>query len=457
MRSRLAIRLIAGFVAVAVAAVFVLAGLTLWRTKHTVGQLAAERQQSTADVIAASLAVSYQNGDGWAADDTHSAVMLAVQANGALTVLDAGGAVVQLHGPMGNLYQSEAISDGDERRAAVIVDGRQVGTAVVTFTSGELAQAEQHVRDALRGAVLIGALLAAIVALGVAIPLARRVIRPLSQVTDAARRLGEGEVTARVGGHDAPGELGRLAATFDDMADRLQAHETARRNLTADVAHELRTPLTVLQGSCEEIIDGIAEPSLERFVQLHDDVLRLRHVVDDLGVLADADAATTEPLLRHERCDLATIAAAVADSMASTIDANQHQLVRRLETVMVDGDRVRLEQVVTNLLTNAIKFTPPGGHLELHVGPSIDGRGAVLTVIDDGPGVSRADRAHVFERFYRSESSRPIAGSGIGLAVVDQLARAHGGRVAIAESDHGAEVVVTLPVHDVRPAGTPVR
>ncbi|MHB1128530.1 MAG: sensor histidine kinase [Ilumatobacteraceae bacterium] len=447
LRSPLGLRLVAAFVAVAVAAVFVLAGLTLWRTKHTVSQLAGERQQATADAIAQTFALAYEQNGGWLNVDSHPAMMLAAQAGAGLIVLDVDGMVVELQSSSGNMHTTKISGDGPERRAEIVVNGDTVGTVVVMFVSGELALAEMHVRDALRGTVLIGALVAAFVALVVAILLARRIIRPLRRVTDAVRRLGEGDSTARVGDHDAPGEIGTLATTFDSMAERLTAHETVRRNLTADVAHELRTPLTLLQGNCEEIIDGITEPTLDRFVQMHDDVLRLRRLVDDLDILADADAATTEHDLRRERCDLAVIAARVADSMTPMINAHQHQLQQHLRSVFVDGDPARLGQVVTNLLSNAIKYTAPGGHLVIEVQPSVDQRTAILSVADDGPGIDTEDRPHIFERFYRAESARAMGGSGIGLAVAHQLVTAHHGHIDLAPTMSGATIVVTLPVH----------
>lgn len=445
VRSPLALRLVAAFVAVAVAAVFVLAGLTLWRTRHTVGRLASERQQATADAIAQTLALGYQQDGGWSGTDPHPAMMVAVQAGATLAVLDAQGVPLQLRSRMGTMPETAPVADGVERRAPIVVGGQAVGTAVVTFTRGELGQAERHVRDALSGTVLIGAVVAALVALAVAIPLARRVVRPLSRITAAARRLGDGDASARVDDHDAPGELGTLAIAFDEMAGRLQAHETTRRNVAADVAHELRTPITLLQGTCEEVIDGIAPPDLERFVQLHDDVLRLRRLVDDLGALADADAAATEPRLQQIGCDLAAVASRVADELGPLIDAHHHTLTRRLTPVDVRGDPTRLGQVVANLLTNAIKFTPPGGHIDLEVGPASDGAMANLIVRDDGPGIAPADRPHVLERFYRAELTRHIAGSGIGLAVVNQLVSAHGGTITVADAAPGATFVVTVP------------
>jgi signal transduction histidine kinase len=228
------------------------------------------------------------------------------------------------------------------------------------------------------------------------------------------------------------------------MADRLEAHETTRRNLTADVAHELRTPLTLLQGNCEEIIDGIAEPSLDRFVQMHDDVLRLRRLVDDLGALADADAATTRLGIDHHTCDLAVEVGTVLDGLAPTIEANQQHLQHHLEHVHVDGDAARLGQIVTNLVTNAIKYTPHGGHIIVTVGPGPDDT-AVLSVSDDGPGIAAADQPHVFERFYRAETARTAAGSGIGLAVVAQLVAAHHGTVVLVPTAVGTTIEVTFP------------
>ncbi len=445
VRSPLGTRLVAGFVAVAVAAVFVVAGLTLWRTKHSVGQLARERQQATADVIAGTLGLAYQQSRGWESFDAHPAMMLAIQAGASLNVLNTDGRTIELRHTMDNMAPMAVDAHGPTRTSPITVNGQQVGTAEVTFVSGELAQAEMHVRDALSGTVLIGSLAAAIVALLVAIPLARLIIRPLRRVTDAARRLGEGDATARAGGHDAPGEIGTLNRTFDTMATRLQANEVARRNLAADMAHELRTPLTLLQGGCEEIIDGISEPTMEHFVQMHDDVLRLRRLVDDLGTLAAADAALAGPGLSTQRCDLADIAANAADALRPLLDAHQHQLLRHLEPATVVGDPTRLDQIVTNLLTNAIKFTPAGGRIELIVHHDPTNHLTSLTVSDNGPGIALEDRKRVFERFYRSETTRPIAGSGVGLAVVDQLVTAHGGSVSITDTSIGTTIVVTMP------------
>ena len=438
-------RLIGGFVAVAVVAVFVLAGLTLWRTKHSVGQLARERQQATAAAIAETLGLAYQQSGGWETVDPHPAMMLAVQAGASLTVVDNNENTVELRNTMGNMPQMATNAHGPTRMASVVIDGEQVGTAHVTFVSGELAQAEMHVRDALSGTLAIGALIAAVVAALVAAPIALRIVRPLRRVTDAAQRLGDGDATARAGEHRAPGEIGTLNRTFDAMAERLQANDVARRNLAADVAHELRTPLTLLQGGCEEIIDGITEPSMEHFVQMHDDVLRLRRLVDDLGTLAAADAALAGPNIAVERCDLADIAAGAADALRPFAEANQQQVHRQLEPAIINGDPARLAQIVTNLLTNAIKFAPPGSTINLAVCENPEQRESTLTVSDNGPGIPIEDRPHVFERFYRSDATRPVAGSGIGLAVVAQLVKAHGGTIEIVDTKSGTTIAATFP------------
>lgn len=455
-------RLAAAFVVVAVAAVLALASLMLWRTRHSVGTLAAERQQATAESIAGTLALAYRQqadrqGNGWEGVDVHPALMLAIQGEASIAISDQAGDELTLANSMAEGMIPPSRGEGPTRVADVVVDGRVVGAVEVTFTGAELDEAERHVRDALSGTVLLGTLAAAVLAVAVAVVLSRRIVHPLRQLTDAANRVGRGDPGARVGHHDAPGEIGALALAFDDMADRLQAHEAARRNLTADVAHELRTPLTILQGSCEEVIDGIAEPTLPRFVQMHDDVLRLRRLVDDLGVLADADAVFAERTLHRGRCDLAQIAGRVADDLAPSIDEHQHHLRRTLRPAVLDGDPVRLAQIVTNLLTNAIKYTPPGGTLDLetHASPAL---GTVtLRVSDDGPGIDAVDRPHVFERFYRSEGARSASGSGIGLAVVSQLVRAHGGTVTFVETLRGTTVEVALPAGPAgnAPNGTP--
>lgn len=444
-RVSLAVRLIGGSVAAAVVAVFVLAGLTLWRTKHTVGQLAKDRQQATAVAVADTMELAYGQRGGWDAVDPHPAMMLAVQAGASLVILDAEGRELSLDTPMGDMTDMSKTASGPMRSAPIVVDGDQVGTVQVTFVSGELAEAEAHVRDALRGTVVIGALVAALAAALVAAPTALRIVRPLQRVTEAARRLGDGDASARAGEHRSPGEIGVLNRTFDAMAERLEANDVARRNLAADMAHELRTPVTLLQGSCESVLDGLAAPSMEHFVHMHDDVLRLKRLVDDLGALAEADALRAGPNVAVTQCDLAQITAAAIESLVPVAEAKHQRLNPHLSPVTIDGDPTRLAQIVTNLVTNAIKFTQEGGAIDVTVGPNWLNGTISLTVSDNGPGIDPRDRPYVFERFYRGESTRPVAGSGIGLAVVDQLVRAHGGTVALEEPADGTAIRVDFP------------
>ena len=182
-----------------------------------------------------------------------------------------------------------------------------------------------------------------------------------------ARATGRGDRTARAGDVRGPGELRDLAIAFDQMADSLARQETVRRNLVADVAHELRTPIAVLQASHEALLDGVAEPTPAQLTSLRDEVLRLARMVDGLQRLASAEAAALQ--LTLVPCDLAAIAAAAADSLAATFDAADISVERRLTEVQIMGDQGRLHEVIVNLLTNAVKFTPAGGRVMVETGP----------------------------------------------------------------------------------------
>ncbi len=324
----------------------------------------------------------------------------------------------------------------------IIVRGTQVGS--VTFgepvsSSTDTGQARAQILDA----VWIGGALAIVLAALAALVVSRRVSRPvvaLVAATDALER-GVPDSTSRLRG--GPGEIGQLSRAFDRMARTLQREDQLRRALVADVAHELRTPVTTLLGLTEELLDGLSDPTPERFASLHDEVLRLRRLVDDLAVLSAAQAATLT--LQQRPVDLLATAADVVELLAPQFADAEVTVDVVGEPVVFSGDDTRLRQVLTNLLTNAAKFTPAGGHVLVEV--STGDAHAMVTVTDTGPGIPADELAHVFDRFWRGRGAAGRAGSGIGLAVVAELTAAHGGTVS-AESPPGggARFTVRLPL-----------
>jgi two-component system sensor histidine kinase BaeS len=229
------------------------------------------------------------------------------------------------------------------------------------------------------------------------------------------------------------------------MADALALEDSLRRIQVADVAHELRTPLTVLQATLEAMADGVVAVTPGQLASVHDDVLRLIKIVENLEALAAADA--TGLVLQPGPVDLADVAARALAMLRPRFEAADLGLEASLTPVTVLGDADRLHQVVTNLLTNALKFTPAGGRVQVETGPGgdPDARSAHLSVSDSGAGIPPDELPHVFDRFWRGSQAGRVAGSGIGLTVVQRLVEAHQGTVSIeSRLGEGTRVVLTL-------------
>ena len=325
----------------------------------------------------------------------------------------------------------------------MLVHGTRVGQVVARFTGGGLGATAAALKTALLRAIAGAAGLAALLALVTGLVAARWLTRPVVRLIAVTRAMARGDRGARAGPVRGRGELTELAAAFDQMADTLDQEEQLRRGLVADVAHELRTPIAILQAGHEALLDGVAEPTPAQLGSLRDEVLRLARMVGDLQTLAEADAAALHPVLR--RADLAAVAAEAAGSLAGRFEAAGISVEQQLTPVPVLADAGRLHQVITNLLTNALKFTPAGGRVTVAAGP--DGGQAVLRVTDTGPGIPPGELPRIFDRFWRGQRAAGISGSGVGLAVAAELARAHGGQLTARNSDgHGAEFTLTLPL-----------
>lgn len=443
----LAARLALAFVAVTLVAIGLLAGLTLWAARSSVdGLVRAERGEATTAIVM-ELTGAYAQAGGWAAADLRPAAARAVGTDARLEVRTTTGRM--LDDPVLAMQQRMntmrgAGDPGPVVELPVVVDGKNVGTAMVSFSAGE-PEAATRVRDALAQTVATGTGLGVIVALAVAIPIARRITRPIGRLTDATRRLHSGDRDARVGATRGFAEVTELGAAFDRMADTLVAQDELRQALVTDVAHELRTPVTILQASCEEMVDGLAQPTHERLVSLHQEVLRLGRVVEDLEHLAAARSAQVR--LARRPVDLAVVTAGALDLIRPRADEAGVGLRPALETATVSGDPDRLHQIITNLLTNAVKLTPAGGTVTVRVGPSGDGI-VELVVADTGPGIDPDELAHVFDRFWRGRASGGTDGSGVGLTVVAELVRAHEAEIEVASTPGaGAAFTVRFPRH----------
>jgi two-component system sensor histidine kinase BaeS len=209
----------------------------------------------------------------------------------------------------------------------------------------------------------------------------------------------------------------------------------------ADLAHELRAPITVLQAGLESIQDGLADPTPDL---LRGEVVRLAQMADDLRILGSGHSA--ELKVELATYDLAAIAAGAAHSLTAAYQAADVSLNLQLTGVDIRADARRMGQVVVNLLSNAVKFTPAGGSVTVETGPAPSARFAMLRVSDTGIGIAAQDLPFVTQRFFRGQRAAEVSGSGIGLAVVDQLVRLHNGHMEIAsEPGRGTQVTVMLP------------
>jgi two-component system, OmpR family, sensor histidine kinase BaeS len=263
----------------------------------------------------------------------------------------------------------------------------------------------------------------------------RRLATPIGDVMEAADRVAGGDYSARVPVRGS-GEVGRLARSFNQMTQRLEANEAQRRSLLADVAHELRTPLSVIRGNVEGMLDGVYPADETHLGPILEETAVMARLLDDLQTLSTAEAGVLR--LHRERVDPAVLAQDAAAAFRARAERAGVRLDWRPEAGVpeLDVDPLRIGEVLANLLANAIRHTPRGGSVQVVVEPAP--AGVAFVVADTGSGIDPRDLPHVFDRFVKSADS---GGAGLGLAIARSLVEAHGGRIS-AESAPGRGTIM---------------
>ncbi len=274
--------------------------------------------------------------------------------------------------------------------------------------------------------------------------LSGNITRPLRQLSQAAEKIRQGHLKQEVP-VETQDEVGQLAAVFNQMSAELAANESNRQEFLANIAHELKTPLAVLQGHLESMLDGVEDPEPEKLFSMQEEVMRLTRLVGDLRDLSLAQVHQLE--LHLQPVDLGEKAERAAELLEPLLEEKRLHFVKNMSPSLpvrqLDPDRVN--QILYNLITNAIRYTTPGTAILLQTEPV--GERVRVIIADEGPGIAPEDLPHVFEQFYRGDKSRNRAsgGSGIGLSLAKSFVEAQGGTIiARNRKEGGAEFVVEV-------------
>ena len=269
----------------------------------------------------------------------------------------------------------------------------------------------------------------------------RHVGDPVTDIVDAAQRVANGDFTTRIAAR-GPRFVRTVASAFNTMTERLEAHDRQRRELMADIAHELRTPLTVIQGRLEGVLDGVYPRDDERLSAVLEETRVLARLVEDLRTLANAETGVLT--LQKEPTELAPLIQDVVHSLSA--DASASGVAVRVDAPgdlpALDIDPLRIREVIANLLSNALHYTPTGGTVTISV--HRERSRARVAVSDTGAGIEADDLPKIFDRFYKGRSSR---GSGLGLTIARNLVTAHGGTIrAASDPGRGTTITFDLPL-----------
>ncbi len=330
----------------------------------------------------------------------------------------------------------------------IVVDGQTVGKLLLIIPDvRQLGAMERRFLSSMDNSILLSALLSSLLALILGGILAAFMTKPLRSLAEAASDVAKGQFSRRVkvGPKD---EIGELEEAFNKMAATLEEDEAQRRKLIADIAHELRTPLSVIRGSLEAILDGVYEPSPQNLAPVYEETILLERLVSDLRELSLAEAGKLR--LEKQDVNLEEIVRQAVGFFAPQAEEKKVELTLDVSPGLpvIRGDPQRLRQVVHNLLSNALRYTPGGGKVSVRA-RILGGRPlqVAVSVSDTGPGIPREDLPHIFDRFFRGDPSRArrSGGTGLGLVISKELVEAHGGRIWV-DSTPGKGTTVTFAI-----------
>ncbi|GAB4281322.1 MAG: ATP-binding protein [Candidatus Promineifilaceae bacterium] len=404
------------------------------------------------DVLAEQLVTYYRQQDGWDGVDVLLTSILTGRGQngmggGMWALADENGRIVaQSVGGRGRIQMLVEEGDG----VALQMDGRTVGTLYLGMQGMGMGAAESQFLAEVNRGLLYGGMAAVVLALVLTVGLAQGLTRPLKQLTQATQALAGGDLSQQVPvtGHD---EVATLAQSFNKMAYTLRQSETQRQQMLADIAHELRTPLAVMQGNLEAMLDGVFPLSPENLTMVHEETLLLRRLVDDLRTLSLAEAGQLH--LSRSRIPVSDLIDQAVAAFAPLAEADGVALVAEVpdKPVFVYADKTRIQQVLANLLGNALRHAPQGAarmpKIWLRVQDAENGC-VRIGIIDNGTGMSTEAAAHVFDRFWRADTarSRDKGGSGLGLAICQGIVAAHNGRIWVeSQPNEGAAFWFELP------------
>ena len=331
--------------------------------------------------------------------------------------------------------------------------GRLIGTLQIgTYGPFYYSETEFLFIDALNRLLLWVAVGTLALALASGLAASRGLSEPIARVTASTREIAAGDYDARLTVRSRTREVRELVQAVNHLSLTLGQQDRLRKRLSADVAHELRTPLATVQGHLEAMIDGVWQPSAGRLAACHEEILRLGHLVQDLSELARYESGALT--LKAESLDLKRLAEDIVSLRTHGFRMKGVRLTCSGDPVRLSADREKMTQVLVNLLDNALAVTPPGGTVVVRVGAAAGfGR---ISIADNGPGIPERDLPFIFERFYRIDESRSRAsgGAGIGLTIVREIVRAHGGNVEVhSRLGSGSQFVVLLPSPGGRTGG----
>jgi signal transduction histidine kinase len=351
----------------------------------------------------------------------------------------------------GYMHGEQISKNSLDNAIPIQVDDEVVGWLIATPEGFGRNPAEALFLNNVNRMLVFGAIGALVVSLLLGVFLARTLTRPIREITTATRAVADGDLEQKVSVRSRD-ELGELATSFNLMSAKLAQSINLRRQMTADIAHELRTPISVILGHTEAMHDGVLPPSEETYDIIRDEALRLERMVDDLRTLSRADAGE----LILNLCltpvqGLLDQAVKAYRPHASKKDINLHlETHPDLPEVNIDPDR--MAQVLSNILTNALRYTPEGGDITISTKETV---GAVeIRIHDSGPGIEPEELPNIFDRFYRTDKSRQrdSGGSGLGLAIAKSIVEEHGGRIW-AESEPGEGTTIVIALSTSPPAG----